>query len=280
MIRAARLAALGTLLLAVAPGAASAAPAIHAHRGGPFVAGKAAYPEETMPAFRAAARAGFVLELDTRVTRDGVVALHDATLDRTTTCAGPAAELTLAQIAKCPSDIVGSPGSTLGSRPKAGGAAPPRLATVLRLAKRTKARVNVELNDYNEAAAGRVVDVIADAGLPRRRVIIQSFSPQMLAVAKRRLPRVERASLALKAFNEQALGIARTADSDWISPEWPVDRAYVRRANRAGLKVVPFTLNRASDVRAAARAKVDALITDDPTMARRTLRRMARRARD
>ena len=38
-----------------------------------------------------------------------------------------------------------------------------------------------------------------------------------------------------------------------------------------GLDVAPFTLDAAADVRAAAAAKVDALITDDPLMAARAL---------
>ena len=47
----------------------------------------------------------------------------------------------------------------------------------------------------------------------------------------------------------------------------------VRRSARTplGLKVVPYTLNDAAQVKAAAAAGVDALITDDPIMARRAL---------
>ena len=42
-------------------------------------------------------------------------------------------------------------------------------------------------------------------------------------------------------------------------------------AHRAGLKVVPYTLNKRTHVRLAARRGVDALITDDPRAARRWL---------
>ena len=262
------------LLVAAAP-AAAATPDIHAHRGGPFVAGKATYAEETLPAFRAAAKRGFVLEIDTRVAQDGVVALHDGTLDRTTSCTGPAAEMTMARIAACPSDILGSPGSTLGSRPKPGGAPPPPLADVLALARRAGVGVNVELNDFDQegAAAGRVLDVVAAAGLPRRRVIVQSFFPPNLALARQRLPGVARAVLTLKVGEANAIATARANDARWVSPEWPVTKAFVRRAHRAGRKVVPYTLNSRAAVRSARRIGVDALITDDPVMARRALRR-------
>ena len=269
------LGAIAGLLLAAAAPAAAAEPQIHAHRGGSFVAGKATYAEETLPAFRAAARRGFVLELDTRVAQDGVVALHDATLDRTTSCTGRAADMTLAAIAACPSDILGSPGSTLGSKPRAGGPPPPPLADVLAVAKRAGASVNVELNDFDAegTAAGRVLDVIAAAGLPRRRVIVQSFFPPNLALARRRLPGVALAVLTLKAGEATAISTARDNDARWVSPEWPVSRAFVRRAHRAGRKVVPYTLNSRRAVRTARRIGVDALITDDPVMARRALRR-------
>lgn len=274
MIRGALAAAASGLLLA-APGAAAATPAIHAHRGGPFVAGKATYAEETLPAFRAAARRGFVLEIDTRVTRDGVVALHDATLDRTTTCSGRVAEMTLAAVAACPSDVLGSPGSALGWRPRAGGPPPPTLASVLAVAKRAGASVNVELNDWDGAgpATERVLDAIASARLPRRRVMVQSFFGANLALARTRLPGAALAMLTLKASQPDAIAAARAARATWVSPEWPVPRSFVRRAHRAKLKVVPFTLDARTAVRTAARIGVDALITDDPVMARRALRR-------
>jgi glycerophosphoryl diester phosphodiesterase len=262
-------------LLCAAPAAAAATPQIQAHRGGSFVAGKATYAENTLPAFRAAARRGFVLEMDTRVAQDGVVVLHDAAVDRTTACEGDVADMTLAALAGCPSDVAGSPGSLLGWRRTTKTTPVPLLAAVLAAAKSAKATVSIELNDFDPegTAAGRVLDVIAAAGLPPRRVIVQSFFPPNLARARQRLPGVALAVLTLKVGNPNAIEAAKNAGAKWVSPEWPVDRAFVRRAHGEGLKVVPYTLNRRSAVRAAGRAGVDALITDDPTMARRALRR-------
>jgi glycerophosphoryl diester phosphodiesterase len=66
-----------------------------AHRGAPAEA-----PENTLPAFEAAVRAGAdALELDVRLTADGApVVIHDATLDRTTDRTGPVGALTLAEL--------------------------------------------------------------------------------------------------------------------------------------------------------------------------------------
>ncbi|HEV2814805.1 MAG TPA: glycerophosphodiester phosphodiesterase [Solirubrobacteraceae bacterium] len=274
MVRAAVVTALG--LLAAAPGAAAAAtPQIHAHRGGTFVAGKATYAENTLPAFRGSAKRGFVLEMDTRVAQDGVVVMHDPTLERTTGCDGRTSEMTLAAIAACPSDIVGTPGSGLGSRVEEDGPSIPTLERALALAKELGATVNVELNDFDPegVAAGRVLDVIAAAGLPKRRLIVQSFFPPNLALAKQRLPGVALAVLTLKVGEGSAIAAARQAGAKWVSPEWPVSRGFVRRAHAAGRKVVPHTLDTRATVRAAQKAGVDALITDDPVMARRALRR-------
>ena len=49
-----------------APAAQAATPDIHAHRGGTVVNGSPRYAEESLAAYRAAARHGFVLEVDAR----------------------------------------------------------------------------------------------------------------------------------------------------------------------------------------------------------------------
>ncbi len=67
-----------------------------AHRGGALL-----WPENSLLAFRNATAMGAdYLELDVHLTRDGeVVVIHDPTLDRTTTGAGPVRDRTLAELA-------------------------------------------------------------------------------------------------------------------------------------------------------------------------------------
>lgn len=266
-------AALGAAVLAAPAAAAAATPIVHAHRGGTFVNGTATYAENTLPAFQAAHARGFVVELDTRAVQDGAVALHDETLDRTTTCGGPAAEMTLAAVAACPSDTVGSPGSSLGSQPRPDGPPPPDLAAVLAWARDAGARLNLELNDRAPERVSRILDVVAASGYPARRLIVQSFYAGDLKTAKQRLPGVGLATLALRAFNVGALNAAKSVGAKWVSPEWPVAKAYVKAVHGAKRKAIPFTLNSRAAVRQAKRIGVDAVITDDPAMARRALRR-------
>jgi glycerophosphoryl diester phosphodiesterase len=268
------------VLFALAPAAIAATPAIHAHRGGTVENGKARFAEESLVAYKNAARNGFVLEVDAKLSEDGVpVALHDATLDRTTNCSGALRTFTLAELSACRTDVLGSPGSPLPTRAAARPVALATIAQVLNFARRTGAKVNLEIKnvpsdpdfDSTPAYANRVMDVVLGSHIPRSQLLIQSFIPANLDVARQRMPRVATSLLSLQAINELFLQSAADNNYDFISPEWPVTADYVSRAHAMGLDVAPFTLDAAADVRAAKRARAEALITDDPLMAGRAL---------
>ena len=268
------------LLIVVAPPAFSATPAIHAHRGGTVENGKARYAEESLGAFRAAARNGFVLEVDAKLTEDRVpVALHDATLDRTTNCSGELRTFTLAELSACRTDVLGSPGSPLPTRPARTSQQIGTIRGVLVFARLSGAKVNLEIKnvpgdpdfDTTPAYANSVMDAVLASRIPRSQLLIQSFIAANLDVARQRMPGVATSLLSIQAINEPFLQAAADRNYDFISPEWPVSADFVRRAHGLGLDVAPFTLDTAADVRGAKRAKVDALITDDPLMAARAL---------
>ena len=268
------------VLFALAPPAIARAPQIHAHRGGTVVNGKARFAEESLSAYKNAARNGFVLEVDAKLTEDRVpVALHDATLDRTTNCTGELRTFTLAELAGCRTDVLGSPGSPLPTRPASKPAPIITIRALLDYAKRAGAKVNLEIKnvpgdpdfDSTPAYANSVMDAVLASRIPRSQLLIQSFIPANLDVARQRMPGVATSLLSLQALNEPFLQAAADRNDDFISPEWPVSADYVSRAHGMGLDVAPFTLDAAADVRAANAAKVDALITDDPLMAGRAL---------
>jgi hypothetical protein len=170
--------------LVVVPAADASYPAIQAHRGGPLVNGVPRFPENTLPAFRHAAHAEHaVLELDVKLTKDDVpVVIHDDTPDRTTTCDERRAvrSYTLAELRRCRADVLGTPGSTPTRRVVGSTVRIPTLAQVLRLARRTRARVNLEIknlptdNDFDPTAAfaDHVIDAIARSQLPHGRLIV------------------------------------------------------------------------------------------------------------
>src|SRR6476659_9768539 len=102
---------IGPILVAAVLAATAVPPAqaldIHAHRGGTVTNGKPAYSEETLTAYEHAAANGFVLEVDAKLTRDGVpIAMHDAPLERVTTCAGEVRNYTIRQLRRCRFDVL------------------------------------------------------------------------------------------------------------------------------------------------------------------------------
>jgi hypothetical protein len=176
--------------------------------------------------------------------------------------------------ARCPSDLLGTaPLATAPSR------VPVPMASfreVLDYAKASGATLNVEIKniptepdfDPTPAYAETVLNEIRDSGLPLRQLIVQSFWPPNLDQAELRLPGVQTAFLTLAGTGSAGAAFAKARGYEWWSPGWPVTAGEVGQAHALGLKVVPWTLNRPDEVKAAAAAGVDALITDDPVMAR------------
>ena len=253
---------------------AVAAPAIHAHRGAHTLEGRHVFGEETLAALRAARDPyGTVIGLDARVTSDGVpVVFHDAELDRTTACSGRVADRTLAALASCPVDVLGSPGGALGSEPATCPQPIPALADALAHARDSGATAAL-------GVTGDVQPVMTAAlasGLPPERLIVESFALADLDAAKLRMPGVRTSLQTLHATNAGGPAAAE-GRYDYVSPEWPVNAAYVADAHArlgpqgSALKVAPFTLATPSDVAVAAGLGVDAVVTDDVAMARGAL---------
>lgn len=265
--------------LAVAAPASAALP-IHAHRGGPYANGAALYPESTMPAFRNAADRGWVLEVDAKLTSDDVpLVIHDATLDRTTKCSGEVRKRTAADIRRnCPSDVLGSPGSGLPWSTTDELVKVSTLVEVLRMARKKRASVNLEIKnvptdrpdfDPTDAYARTVVAAVKASGFPQERLIVQSFWPPNLEVAKRELPAAQIALLTLQQMNLGGPAFAVANGYDWVAPQYSAADfpLVVRQAHALGLGVVTWTLNDETSVRGAKAAGADAVITDDPLMA-------------
>ena len=248
---------------------------IHAHRGGPLDHGIPVTPENSMAAFERAEELGAdVIELDAKVTRDGVpVVLHDAALDRTTDCSGMVRDRTAAEVLACRIDILGVDDRVV-PHPESEETVP-ALADVLAWAREEGVRLNLEIKnqpldadfDPTPAFATAVLDALDRSGIPKRQVIVQSFWPVDLVWA--RLRGYTTSVLTLPQLNEVGVVAALATGSDWVSPGWPAltGPLYVQLAHLLGRKVVPYTLDTATDLRAAADAGVDAVITNDVPLA-------------
>jgi glycerophosphoryl diester phosphodiesterase len=266
-----------TFLLATAPAAAETG--IHAHRGGPLVAGAPFSPEDAQPAFEFADENGAdVVELDAKLSSDGVpVVIHDATLDRTTDCAGQVAQRSAADLAQCHVDVLGTDSTT---KPVTGSTvAIPKLADVLSWARANGVKLNLEIKnqptdpDYDPGStfATRIVETVTASGIPRDHVLIQSFWPPNLDVAEAAGYRTSFLSLANSSNG--TIEFAQSRGYEVVSPAWPIPNAadYVRRAHAAGKEVVPYTFNKEDEVRAAVEAGVDAVIANDLIFAQRAI---------
>lgn len=261
-------------ILAAMPAAAAAELEIHAHRGGPLatVDGevRAVLPEESLRAFEQAHRDGYVIELDAKVTKDGVpVLMHDATLDRTTDCSGLVRDHTAAELASCRIDVLGTAGVT-ADNPEIDRI--PRLDDVLQWAKESGARLNLEIKnvptdadfDPTPAFALAVLAVMDASGLPKEQMLVQSFWPPNLDLAQ--LDGWRTALLTLNAMNQGGPAFATARGYDVVSPEWPLQDDLLPGA--FDKPVVPWTLNEPADIEAALARGVDGIISDNPGLVR------------
>lgn len=275
-VRALVLALLALALSAPAAGALD----LHAHRGGNLANGKPTQLENALSTFKTAPKRGAdVVELDVHVSKDGVpFVMHDGTLDRTTDCEGPVADATAAKLGSCHIDSLGN-ADVFKSAP--GSKEPiPRLAEVLRWAKSSGARLNIEINHYpNEPSFDTTdsfvkaeLDTIDKSGISKSKVLMQSFLPANLDPAKAR--GYTTALITFQGANAQALSLAKSGGYPVLEPQWPVTDAagFVRAAHAAGRKVLPYTLDERADVMNARAAGVDGMITDDLPLARAALR--------
>jgi glycerophosphoryl diester phosphodiesterase len=219
---------------------------VFAHRGGSGLA-----PENTIAAFdRGAACGADGLELDVRLSKDGVVVVHhDATLDRTTRLAGPVAARTADEL---------------------GAADVPRLDAVL---ARYDLPLIIEMKDDTEALARGTVEAVRRVAAVGR-VCLGAFGGRVMREARRLEPAV--ATSAWKAEVRWALyrsrlrlPIWRPAYDGFQVPERfgstrVVSPGFVAAAHRAGLAVQVWTVDEETDARRLLGWGVDALISDRP----------------
>ena len=240
-------------------------PYIQAHRGGAVVNGEPTYPENTMPAFRHSAAEGFVLELDVKLTKDGPVVIHDATLDRTTDCTGEVASKTLTPAPPLPGGHPRERGRLQAARPAtARSASIPTLAQVLDFIKHEGAQANIEIKNQPTDPDFDPTDAFATHGRAsaialQRRPAVAADHPELLAAEPGRgaavLPDAELSFLTLSAANA---GGTPVPDARHTSGSRPSGRSMRRTSptrTRRGCEIVPYTVDKRGDmVAAAARA--------------------------
>jgi glycerophosphoryl diester phosphodiesterase len=232
-----------------------------AHRGLPAQR----RPENTVAAVAAAYAAGADgVEVDLRSTLDGVLALsHDPDLGR---------------VAGTPRPVASSTWRELRRAGRTGGLRLARVEDVLAVA--AGRRLVLELKrcaqPEDEERTAHAVVACLRAALPAGplAVTVSSFSPSLLGAVRDQLPvaAVRTALLGRPVHRVPALlRTALDAGHDEVHPHvLPLlaEASVVARAQRCGLAVVPWTVNRRVHLHRLRRLGVDGVITDVPVEAR------------
>jgi glycerophosphoryl diester phosphodiesterase len=226
-----------------------------AHRG----AGKLA-PENTLAAFRLGASHGYrAFECDVKLTADGVpFLLHDATLQRTTSGRGPAANLPWSELCRLDAGAWHSRGFA--------GEPLPSLEAIARFCLRNDFALNIEIKPApgTESETGRVVAEQA-ASLWRqapRPPLFSSFQRTALEAARAAAPDIPRA-LLLETLGGRWLEDALALRCVGIVTAYAqIDAVSIGRVHNAGLKALVYTVNDPAEARRLVGLGIDGIITD------------------
>jgi len=229
------------------------------HRGAPSEA-----PENTMASFDLAWRQGVNgIEFDVQLSSDGVpVVIHDAHLRRTTSGSGWVHEHRASVLRRLDAGSWFNRRHRLRARERYAGARIPLLVEVLQWVKARQCLALVEIKDHQPGAVAKVLQDIERADLWHLARVV-SFDLPSLRQARELS---EQAHLGLDLSGRllpvrRALSLGAAA----LLPHWAIaSRGLIRRAHRAGLQVIPWTVNYPLHMRRKILDGVDGLITNFP----------------
>lgn len=267
---------------AAALAAGTKAPLVHGHRGS-----RGTMPENTLPAFTEALKAGVdVLELDLGVTKDGVVVVSHEPNVTPERCLGPGGaklekplplrSLTLEELKKYDCGTLTNP--KFPRQTAVPGTPMPTLEEVFTLVRASKlpaagkVEFNIETKIFpyepelsptpEEFAALVVREVKRNAMGPR--VMVQSFDSRTLKQVKALAPEIRTSQLTYEELLDIVPALQAALTDIW-SPNYKwITAESVKAAQKAGIPVAPWTINTPKEWDIAIAAGVDAIITDYP----------------
>lgn len=239
-------------------------PAIFAHRGSSAYA-----PENTLRAFSLAIeQKADGIELDVWLTKDDhVVVIHDQNTYRTTGINEIVSNLSLSDVKKMDA------GSHFGKNYH--NEKIPTLGEVFDLVRR-QVIINIELKDYysaNGKLAAKVTQVIKDFEA-QYYVMFSSFNPVSLLYARKYLPNIPTALLALR---DRGGWLARSLlinvfRFQALHPNFlDVDRRLVEQTHEKHRRIHPYTIDDIDFIKQMVCLEVDGIITNNPVVARNSL---------
>jgi glycerophosphoryl diester phosphodiesterase len=215
-----------------------------------------------MAAFRRAVELGAnFIETDLHLTRDArVVAIHDATLDRTTNGKGPVHLKSREQI--CALDAGAWFGSGM-ARPFAGERVP-TLEEILQFAKERDVIFYLEIKSGSSwGIEHAVVAALRESG-EAARVVILSFDPALLESIHRLNGALMTGFLCEYPSNDLVERAVRAGARQLAPRSDLITSDLVDKAHQAGLQVLAWTVNKPEHMRLLISEGVDGIIMDYP----------------
>jgi len=231
-------------------------PRLFAHRGGGSLA-----PENTLAAIRLGQSLGYhAHEFDVKLSKDGVsMLLHDATLERTTTGKGRAADYPWADLVKLDAGAWHS-AEFRGERL-------PTFAEVASLLRSQGTLANVEIKptpgferETGEQVGREAARLWQGAAVPP---LLSSFSFEALMAAKGAAPDLPRAWLASRFAEEDWEKLAALEAVSIHTNHAKLDPANIARLHERGYRVLLYTVNEVDEARRLFGLGADGIITDN-----------------
>ena len=237
---------------------------IYAHRGASGYA-----PENTLEAFALAAEQGADgVELDVHFTKDGkVVVIHDSTIDRTSNGQGAVLDYTYDELLSF----------DFGYKfyRERRGIKIPLLEEVYELLAPKGLTVNVEIKATDPAICAECHKIAEKYGMTDR-VIYSAFDHLQLSNMQKVCPDAFVAPLYSRGM-VKVWDYCKNMGASAAHPDQKQIRLlpeYVEECHKLGVRVHPWTVNDAEDMRFLAEQGCDGIITNYPDVAKRTIEEM------
>jgi glycerophosphoryl diester phosphodiesterase len=216
--------------------------------------GPAIAPENTQKAIRAGMVCADYIEVDVRLSRDGVpVIVHDARLDCTTSGSGQVNDLTLKELKELDA----------GDRENV-----PTLEEAFNIVVKRDRGMLIEITEPGSEEI--ICSVIRNFYLGKSIVIL--FHSEILSIMKACVPGLKAGIIVPNSHGHPHIE-ENWFQFDWILPGMDVlTSELVTRAHHIGKRVLPRILNTKGEFKKAYIMGVDGLITDDPCNAVRTMK--------